>query len=74
MALRQTLSALHQRCLRPIPDWIDTPARQLCFLTQVGHESGGIFYPEELASSQAYEGRKRTEREFTALLGQSVYN
>lgn len=37
---------------------ISTPARQLCFLAQVGHESGGLFYTEELASGAAYEGRK----------------
>ena len=36
---------------------IDTPARQLCFLAQVGHESAGLFYTEELASGRAYEGR-----------------
>lgn len=34
-----------------------SPARQLCFLAQVGHESGGLYYTEELASGQAYEGR-----------------
>ncbi|MFT3704319.1 MAG: glycoside hydrolase family 19 protein [Agriterribacter sp.] len=37
---------------------INTPARILCFLAQVSHESGGLFYTEELASGQAYEGRK----------------
>ncbi len=37
---------------------IDTPVRQLCFIAQVAHESGGLFYTEELASGQAYEGRK----------------
>ena len=37
---------------------INTPIRQLCFLAQVGHESGGLFYTEELASGAAYEGRK----------------
>ncbi|MFD1140972.1 glycoside hydrolase family 19 protein [Larkinella insperata] len=36
---------------------ISTPAQQLCFLAQVGHESGGLFYTEELASGSAYEGR-----------------
>lgn len=36
---------------------INTPIRQLCFLAQVGHESGGLFYTEELASGKAYEGR-----------------
>lgn len=39
---------------------ITTPARQLCFLSQVGHESGGLFYTEELASGVAYEGRIRS--------------
>jgi putative chitinase len=37
---------------------INTPARQLCFLAQVGHESGSLFFTEELASGAAYEGRK----------------
>jgi putative chitinase len=37
---------------------INTPIRQLCFLAQVGHESGGLFFTEELASGKAYEGRK----------------
>lgn len=37
---------------------INTPVRQLCFLAQVGHESGGLFYTEEIASGSAYEGRK----------------
>lgn len=37
---------------------INTPIRRLCFLAQVGHESGGLFYTEELASGQAYEGRQ----------------
>jgi putative chitinase len=35
-----------------------TPARQLSFLAQVSHESGGFFYTEELASGTAYEGRR----------------
>lgn len=37
---------------------INTPIRELCFLCQVGHESGGLFYTEELASGEAYEGRR----------------
>lgn len=37
---------------------INSAVRQLCFLAQVGHESGGLYYTEELASGQAYEGRK----------------
>jgi len=37
---------------------IETPLTMLNFLAQVGHESGGLFYTEELASGSAYEGRK----------------
>lgn len=37
---------------------INTPSRILNFLAHVGHESGGLFYTEELASGSAYEGRK----------------
>jgi putative chitinase len=37
---------------------IDTPARQAAFLAQVGHESGQLRYVRELASGQAYEGRR----------------
>ena len=37
---------------------INTPARLLSFLAQVGHESGELYYTEELASGNAYEGRK----------------
>ena len=37
---------------------ITTPARQASFLSQVGHESGQLLYVRELASGQAYEGRK----------------
>lgn len=36
---------------------INTPSRMLNFLAQVGHESGGLFYTEELASGSAYENR-----------------
>src|SRR6185295_17711069 len=36
---------------------IITPVRQLCFLSQIGHESAGLYYTEELASGGAYEGR-----------------
>ena len=36
---------------------INTPIRALCFLAQIGHESGGLFFTEELASGSAYEGR-----------------
>ncbi len=37
---------------------INTSVRKLCFLAQVGHESGSLFFTEELASGAAYEGRK----------------
>lgn len=37
---------------------ITTPKRMSSFLAQVCHESGGFVYSEELASGQAYEGRK----------------
>lgn len=34
------------------------PARQASFLSQIGHESGQLRYVRELASGEAYEGRK----------------
>lgn len=37
---------------------INTPLRAAAFLAQVAHESGGFRYVRELASGQAYEGRK----------------
>ena len=37
---------------------INTPARQAAFLSQIGHESGQLRYVRELASGDAYEGRK----------------
>lgn len=37
---------------------IDSPLRQAHFLAQIGHESGQLRYTEEIASGQAYEGRR----------------
>lgn len=37
---------------------ITTPLRQAHFLAQTGHESGELRYVEELASGDAYEGRR----------------
>ena len=37
---------------------IDTPARQAAFLAQIAHESGELVYKEELASGEAYQGRR----------------
>ena len=37
---------------------IDTPMRQAHFLAQIAHESGSLRYVKEIASGEAYEGRK----------------
>ena len=34
------------------------PAREIHFLAQIAHESGGFHYVREIASGAAYEGRK----------------
>lgn len=36
---------------------INTPARQMAFLAQVGHESNGFIWMEELASGHGYDHR-----------------
>lgn len=37
---------------------ITSPERQAAFLAQVAHESGSLKYTKEIASGEAYEGRK----------------
>lgn len=37
---------------------INTPQRIACFLAQIAHESGSLRYVKEIASGEAYEGRK----------------
>jgi putative chitinase len=37
---------------------ISTPLRQAHFFTQILHESGMLFYTQEIADGSAYEGRK----------------
>ena len=37
---------------------ITTPRRQAMFLAQLGHESGGLKWMEELSSGRQYEGRR----------------
>ena len=43
------------RCLSTFK--IDTPRRIAAFCSQIGHESAGLRYREEIASGAAYEGR-----------------
>jgi len=37
---------------------IDTPARRAAFVAQIAHESGSFRYVREIASGEAYEGRR----------------
>jgi putative chitinase len=49
------VSPLNKTCQR---FKINSKARLTAFLAQIGHESAGLNYVEELASGKAYEGRK----------------
>lgn len=68
---KQQLQAIYKECdLKRIDKFIDpinqaldefeisTPQRLRMFLAQIGHESGQLRYVKELASGEAYEGRK----------------
>lgn len=52
-----------QKFLKPLNEAmekyeINTPRRQAAFLAQLAHESGSLRYVEEIATGEAYEGRK----------------
>jgi putative chitinase len=38
---------------------LNTTARPLCFLAQVEHESGGLFFTQQLAGGAVYQSRKK---------------
>lgn len=51
--------AFHPHLLTAMDEYqINTPERQASFLAQIAHESGSLRYVKELASGEAYEGRK----------------
>jgi putative chitinase len=53
--IRKFVSPLNLACERYE---INTPRRQAAFLAQLAHESGSLRYVEEIATGEAYEGRK----------------
>lgn len=60
---RSTPSSTIAKFIKPLNDTcykfkINNRARICAFLAQVGHESGGFKYMEELATGRAYEGRR----------------
>lgn len=60
---REAKPSLIDRYLDPLNQTLDefeinTPQRIRMFLAQIGHESGQLRYVKELASGEAYEGRK----------------
>ena len=55
----KTIDLFYPFLLKAMEEYfINTPNRMKFFLAQIGHESGGLKYMEELASGEAYEGRK----------------
>ena len=55
---RSRVEPFHAPLLEAMADGqITTPLRHAHFLAQIGHESGGFLWTEELASGDAYENR-----------------
>jgi len=55
---RRVEAFVHPLVERMTARGIDTAVRRAHFLAQVGHESGELRYTEEIASGDAYEGRR----------------